>query len=96
MATTHPNSPVAKRHARAGQWRTPAAIFPHPLTLELDGESVTIIVTKEKLSTRTRKKKYRYYLMVLTQRQQAEVFSGSKAAAERQRCFDFRSPHGKG
>ena len=65
MTTTHSSSPVAKRHAQAGQWRTPAATFPHPLTFELDGDSVTIIVTKEKLSTRTRKKKYhRYYLVM--------------------------------
>ena len=38
MTTTHSSSPVAKRHAQAGQWRTPAATFPHPLTFELDGD----------------------------------------------------------
>ena len=34
-----------------------------PLVIELDGEPVTIIVTKETLSIRTRRKKYRHYIM---------------------------------
>ena len=58
MATTHPRSPAAKRAALDGQWRTPASTFPHPHTVSLEGEDVTIIVTNEQLSTRTRKKKY--------------------------------------
>ena len=83
--TTHSSSPVAKRHAQAGQWRTPAATFPHPLTFELDGDSVITIVTKEKLSTRTRKKKYRHYLM------QKSRFCGCQGACV---CVDARREKG--
>ena len=58
MATMHSPTRGKACAARAGQWRTPAVTFPHPHTVSLDGEDVTIIVTNEQLSTRTRKKKY--------------------------------------